>query len=170
MPSESRQRLRPLARRRRGQKGRLGDNECIGRSVQGVAGHLTQRGWAVNEDQVVLARKITQSNAKTLGGKWTFNRVSMFKGSIGGENLNAITPRRVHNGIRCNPRAGSARTSFMVNSGLVTPRPMVAFPWGSRSITRTRSPRCQPALARPSVTVVLPTRPSWRARPGFACP
>src|SRR5690606_11302346 len=61
--------------------------------------------------------------------------------------------------------ADSSSTSY-TDSGMVRlsmPEPMVALPWGSRSIMSTRWPiRARPA-ARLTVVVVLPTPPFWLA-------
>ncbi len=44
------------------------------------------------------------------------------------------------------------------------PNPLVAFPCGSRSIRRTRSPEMARRLARFTTVVVLPTPPFWFAQ------
>jgi hypothetical protein len=56
-------------------------------------------------------------------------------------------------------------TSYMDRSNFrpSTPTPVVAFPWGSRSMTRTRSPRAARAALREMAVVVLPTPPFWLA-------
>src|SRR5512145_2488146 len=46
---------------------------------------------------------------------------------------------------------------------LSMPEPMVALPWGSRSITSTRWPTLARPAARLTVVVVLPTPPFWLA-------
>ena len=43
------------------------------------------------------------------------------------------------------------------------PRPVLAFPWGSRSTTSTRSPCSASAAPRFTAVVVLPTPPFWLA-------
>src|SRR5262245_27965615 len=43
------------------------------------------------------------------------------------------------------------------------PRPVLAFPCGSRSMMRTRSPIAAKAVARLIAVVVLPTPPFWLA-------
>src|SRR5688572_9804110 len=43
------------------------------------------------------------------------------------------------------------------------PSPVEAFPWGSRSMIRTRLPTAASAVARLTVVVVLPTPPFWLA-------
>ena len=43
------------------------------------------------------------------------------------------------------------------------PRAVLAFPWGSRSMTRALSPDCASAAATLTVVVVLPTPPFWLA-------
>src|SRR5256714_6323530 len=45
-----------------------------------------------------------------------------------------------------------------------TPNPLVALPWGSKSITRTRSPARARYVARLTTVVVLPTPPFWFAQ------
>src|ERR1035437_5155778 len=44
------------------------------------------------------------------------------------------------------------------------PKPLVAFPWGSRSTTRTASPARARYVARLTTVVVLPTPPFWLAQ------
>src|SRR5258707_655262 len=44
---------------------------------------------------------------------------------------------------------------------LSTPLPIVALPWGSRSISSTRQPAWASAAARLTLVVVLPTPPFW---------
>src|SRR5580698_2956323 len=41
------------------------------------------------------------------------------------------------------------------------PRPVEALPWGSRSISSTRSPTAASAVPRLMAVVVLPTPPFW---------
>ena len=48
-------------------------------------------------------------------------------------------------------------------SFLPTPKPVEAFPWGSKSINRTFSPTAARAVARLMAVVVLPTPPFWLA-------
>src|SRR5258708_5558168 len=43
------------------------------------------------------------------------------------------------------------------------PRLLVAFAWGSRSISKTRRPRAATPAARFTAVVVLPTPPFWFA-------
>ena len=43
------------------------------------------------------------------------------------------------------------------------PSPVVALPWGSRSITRTRKPSSASAAPRFTDVVVFPTPPFWFA-------
>src|SRR5258707_15804444 len=43
------------------------------------------------------------------------------------------------------------------------PRPVLALPCGSRSMTRTRRPTAASAVARLTAVVVLPTPPFWLA-------
>ena len=59
------------------------------------------------------------------------------------------------------PATSSARATSMVAAASKTPSPVVAFAWGSRSTTSTRSSAADIAAASPSVTVVLPTPPFW---------
>ena len=59
------------------------------------------------------------------------------------------------------PGRSPARASSVPAAGSHTPRPVVALPWGSKSITRLGRLRDQAAEARPSATVVLPTPPFW---------
>src|SRR6185295_19526220 len=44
------------------------------------------------------------------------------------------------------------------------PRPVLALPWGSASMIRTRLPQAASAVARFTAVVVLPTPPFWLAR------
>src|SRR5665213_1497226 len=57
------------------------------------------------------------------------------------------------------------RTSYIESSKLRAsiPRPVVALPWGSRSMTRTRNPSSASAAPRLTDVVVLPTPPFWLA-------
>ena len=57
------------------------------------------------------------------------------------------------------------RTSYIESSKLRAsiPSPVVAFPCGSRSITRTRNPSSARAAPRLTDVVVLPTPPFWLA-------
>ena len=59
------------------------------------------------------------------------------------------------------PARSSARAWSTENGGSQTPNPVVALPWGSRSITRVSTPRDQALAASPSAIVVLPTPPFW---------
>ena len=57
------------------------------------------------------------------------------------------------------PALASLRTSSIVRSAPHTASPVEAFACGSKSTTRTLSPKAAAASAKPSVTVVLPTPP-----------
>src|SRR5664280_1179838 len=60
------------------------------------------------------------------------------------------------------PLASAKSTSPVVNSPPSTPRPTVAFAWGSRSTMRMRQEgSCAAAEASPSTVAVLPTPPFW---------
>src|SRR5664279_2415108 len=60
------------------------------------------------------------------------------------------------------PLASAKSTSPVVNSPCSTPRPAVAFAWGSRSTMRVRREgSCAAADASPSTVAVLPTPPFW---------
>ena len=54
-------------------------------------------------------------------------------------------------------------TSYIVllSSLLDKPKPVVAFPWGSKSITRIFLPWNESAVARLITVVVFPTPPFW---------
>src|SRR3954465_5700719 len=60
----------------------------------------------------------------------------------------------------------SRRASYVERSTAARsmPKPLVAFPWGSRSIRRTASPEMARRLARFTTVVVLPTPPFWFAQ------
>src|SRR5690606_18693124 len=61
--------------------------------------------------------------------------------------------------------ASPISTWYRLDSRLLLsmPLPMVALPWGSRSISNTRLPSAARAAARLMAVVVLPTPPFWFA-------
>ena len=59
------------------------------------------------------------------------------------------------------PRMTSYVPVFRAEGG--TPRPVLALPWGSKSISNTDWPTATKAVARFTAVVVLPTPPFWLA-------
>src|SRR5215469_1734173 len=58
----------------------------------------------------------------------------------------------------------------MARSTRAMPRPVEAFPCGSRSISRTRSSLAASAVAKLTAVVVLPTPPFWLAMARIRAP
>ena len=136
------------------------------RSHHGVDRQQAERGRAVDQDVVEVARRRTLSKARFSrdsratrgpvrsprrpGRSWPARTTASARPATG-----PTAPRA--------PRPPPARGTIDGLGRVSMPRAVEAFPCGSRSTTSTRLPCLGEAAARFTVVVVLPTPPFWLA-------